>query len=421
MACSGGLDSLVLLYLLRHLDFKQLSVVYIDHQLQENSDQWGLLVQQHCQLLAIPCKILKVCVAEGNVEQQARIARYQALISQLNEDDVLMTAHHQQDQAETLFLRLLSGSGVNGLQAMKKVEQRCQPFNYYLWRPILDLSRQQLQQLADRYELEYINDPMNDDEDYHRVWCRKKVWPILEQRFPKMQEAFTRTASLMQDAQQILMEVATKDLESCTQPFQLDIVKWSMLSPARQRQVLSLWCQGDAQYRPSLEMLQHLQKEVIDSRPDAQAKLLMQGFYYLRYQQQVYRYPQAEFLALQQEIDHTDLFVDRQLCKFHCILGEYSLQPALQGISRDVWLDIANLRLERANGADKIKIYGRQGSKNLKKFCQEQQIAPWLRHRLLFLYYKNCMLAVLFEDRFYLCQSDYVQANGYILQAINIS
>lgn len=114
----------------------------------------------------------KVQIANGNLEAQARQARYQAYQQHLQENEILLLAHHQQDQAETVILRLLSGAGVDGLAAMQAIDYRK---DMTIWR-LLDLTREQIALWTAQLEVKYIDDPMNYDIHYDRVWCREALW-----------------------------------------------------------------------------------------------------------------------------------------------------------------------------------------------------------------------------------------------------
>ena len=186
LACSGGVDSMLLLYLFADLTSEQLNhyrfkVISIDHQLQADSAKWSNLVVQHCEKLSVPCKVIQVDVADGNLEAEARKARYQAFENELQENDVLILGHHQQDQAETVLMRLFQGAGVRGLSVMQEWQARTiknsnsSDFkNYFIWRPLLSLSKKQIQQWAKQWSgqlgFDYVNDPMNHDDEFDRVW-----------------------------------------------------------------------------------------------------------------------------------------------------------------------------------------------------------------------------------------------------------
>ena len=322
---------MLLLHLMFFLCPEKIRAIYVDHQLQSISSAWGTFVQQQCRQLNIPCIIQPVNVASGNLEQQARNSRYQAYLQHLQADEMLVLAHHQQDQAETLMLRLLSGAGVDGLAAMKQIDIR---ENLTIWRPLLNISREQICQWASDLNVQNIEDPTNADTYYDRAWARQTLWPVLSERYPKMQAALVRTSELMQDAQDILQEVLQQDLASCGTETQLDLGKFLQLSKSRQRQLLSAWMKGKEQYRPSLAMVERLQREVIHAKQDAQAALYWQGFYYVRYQQQLYRLAAEIYLADQQQVQTSPKTIKFALKDSVQVLsGKFIIAPAQLGLS----------------------------------------------------------------------------------------
>ncbi len=178
-----------------------------------------------------------------------------------------------------------------------------------------------------------MQDPSNQDVHYDRAWAREILWPVVQQRFPKMQQAVTRTANLMQDTENILAEVLAQDLAACGTDSQLNLIQLQQLSLSRQRQLLSAWMKGQAQYRPSFDMVERLQREVIQAKADAQAALHCQDYYYLRYQQQLFRLPKAEYLAAEHfEADEQVLCLQADQA-FQVWSGCYQLQQAKVGLS----------------------------------------------------------------------------------------
>ncbi len=401
---------MLLLHLMFFLCPEKVRAIYVDHQLQAISVDWGKFVAHQCQQLNIPCIIQPVRVASGNLEQQARHSRYQAYLQHLQADEVLVLAHHQQDQAETLMLRLLSGAGVDGLAAMKQVDVR---ENLTIWRPLLDISREQICQWASNLNVQNIEDPTNDDTHYDRAWARQTLWPVLNERYPKMQAALVRTSELMQDAQDILQDVLQQDLAFCGTEVQLDLSKLLQLSKSRQRQLLSVWMKGKGQYRPSLAMVECVQREVIDAKQDAQAALHWQGFYYVRYQQQLYRLLAENYLAEQQQVQTSPKILKLSLKDSVQVLsGKFIIQSAQIGLSAALLQQ--PLHLQQRQGGEKIHLYGRVGAWPLKKAIQEAQIFPWTRHTIQILSTDNVMLGVFTPKGFWLAQSAYCEAGGWL-------
>ena len=411
IGCSGGMDSMLLLHLMLVLVPQRIRVIYVNHQLQAPSTQWGEFVQRICQSYNVPCVVQAVDVTAGNLEQQAREARYSAYQQHCQVNEVLVLAHHEQDQAETLLLRLLSGAGVQGLAAMKIHDTR---ENLRLWRPLLNISRTQIETWTKQLQLEWIEDPTNQDTHYDRAWCRQQLWPILESRFPKMQKSIGRTAQLMQDTVEILDEVLCVDWEQCIQHNALDIQKWRELSKPRQRQLISSWMKGEGMYRPALHMVDRLVNEVIDARVDAQAVLHCQDYYYVRYQQRIYRLSVDEYHPTSPQASSVfQLEPEKELvvnpCSYRWVQAAWGLDASLIG---------KILNLQTRQGGEKIHLHGRVGHWPLKKAIQAAQIFPWQRQMIQILSIDDVMLGVFTPQGFWLAQSEYTCKDGWFPQVI---
>ena len=190
VAYSGGMDSHVLLHAL--VDLRQrhgwrLRAIHIDHNLQPAAADWAAHCAGVCKELAVPLAVERVSVTQvagDGLEQAARRARYQALVRQLTAGEVLLTAHHRDDQAETLLLQLLRGSGVRGLAAMAPLTERG---GSRLARPLLRWGRAALAEYARSMALNYINDPSNGDAAFARNFLRHEILPVLASRWPNAQ------------------------------------------------------------------------------------------------------------------------------------------------------------------------------------------------------------------------------------------
>ncbi len=408
---------MLLLHLMAQIFPQKIRAIYIDHQLQDQSAEWAEVVATQATILNIPYIIQKVQIANGNLEAQARQARYQAYQQHLQENEILLLAHHQQDQAETVILRLLSGAGVDGLAAMQAIDYRK---DMTIWRPFLDLTREQIALWTAQLEVKYIDDPMNYDTHYDRVWCREALWPFLTSRFPKMQQALSRTSYLMQDASEILEEVLKDDWQYSGSADYLDLTKLSELSSARQRQLLSVWMKGDGQYRPAFEMVERLKNEVIDSKSDAQAALHWNQFYYVRYQHHLYRLSKQVFLAEKLNPVETETEHYFQMGEIvHCASGYFQITQTNIGLSSSLLKK--KLKIIRRQGGEKVHLYGRVGQWPLKKAIQEAHILPWLRHTIQILVIDNVMLGVFTPKGFWLAQSPYCEQGGWQPDLISYS
>lgn len=251
IAFSGGLDSTVLLHLLASLANTQtlptLRAIHVHHGLQAVADVWPGHCRSVCEALGVPLEVVNVQVRPGaSVERAAREARYGAFIAALQDNEVLLTAQHRDDQAETLLFRLLRGTGVRGLSAMPR--QRSLGAGHLL-RPLLDVSRAELEAYARQHGLSWIEDPSNDDHRYARNYLRQRVFPVLTQQWPQASSTLARGAAHLSEAQGLLDDLARIDLGHATTPGafdwlglrSLELAPLQALSPARQRNALSHW------------------------------------------------------------------------------------------------------------------------------------------------------------------------------------
>ncbi|MDH1100122.1 tRNA lysidine(34) synthetase TilS [Pseudomonas mosselii] len=251
VAFSGGLDSTVLLHQLadytRNHPAPPLRAIHVHHGLQAAADAWPDHCRAVCAALGVELDVLPVQVAPGaSLEQAARNARYDAFEKRLGLGEVLFTGQHRDDQAETLLFRLLRGAGLRGLSAMPQQRPLGQGS---LVRPLLGLSRQQLQTYADVHGLVWVDDPSNGDTAFARNFLRGEVFPILRQRWPQAEANLARSAEHLGEAMGLLDELAASDLaiacDNAPLPWleldSLSLEVLAALSPARQRNALQFW------------------------------------------------------------------------------------------------------------------------------------------------------------------------------------
>ena len=306
LACSGGRDSLALaalcvqLYQQGKLPFLP-QLLHVNHGLQADSGAWAAHVTDWVKAQKIPCTILQAHV-NGHDEQAARQARYDVMRAQLNQDDVLLLAHHADDQAETVLMRLIQGAGVNGLSAMQPWCIRTQgAHRIALWRPWLKVKRADISAYAQRLKLPYINDPTNDTGDNVRSGLRRDIMPILATYNPNVIDNISRSAQLLSNAQLIINAQAVDDLQQIEisslqlPPAQrvLDIDKLQALPSYRQRQLLHHWLAQDEPLPPAKQLVDDVLSLSQRDDNDHQTALFWQGrkqsYTVRRYRQQLYR------------------------------------------------------------------------------------------------------------------------------------
>lgn len=272
---SGGLDSVVLLHALtqlRNVLPLQLSAIHVHHGLSSHADEWAAFCQKVCATWSVPLKLVKVTVSASGegVEAAARKARYQAYAE--SGAEVVVLAHHRDDQIETFFLGALRGGGLRSLAAMPDV--RALTEHTILWRPLLPFSREQLKNYAEAMQLEHIEDDSNRNCIYLRNWLRLDGLPYWRAHLPYMDNQVEAAVSRLQDELALLDEVAEADwtlLHAQQQGF--DISLWQTLSAARRRQQLRLFAQKNGLGMSTSASLTEFARQLMESKNGAQWSL----------------------------------------------------------------------------------------------------------------------------------------------------
>ncbi|WP_367105018.1 tRNA lysidine(34) synthetase TilS [uncultured Psychrobacter sp.] len=359
LACSGGRDSLALaaiclqLYRQGKLPFLP-QLLHVDHNLQAGSQLWAQHVAKWAAAQQMSCTILQAQV-DGHDEQAARQARYQIMGAHINQEDVLLLAHHADDQAETVLMRLIQGAGVKGLSGMqswrvtKQGEQQS-----ILWRPWLSVRRAAISRYAKQLKLPYINDPTNDSGDNVRSSLRCDVIPLLTTYNNNVIENIARSAQLLSDAQAIVSEQANKDMHYsaierlCYPPVQraLDIDLLQTLPIYRQRQLLHHWLAQDEPLPPNKQLIDDVLSLTQRADHDHQTQLDWQGRYQhysvRRYRQQLYRLSETWLTWLELPLAESKVLIEPFLPDSHSATDQ-SLSITLRDSDRCHWQLIVKL------------------------------------------------------------------------------
>lgn len=393
LAYSGGVDSHVLLHALSTIKQKldcTIKAVHINHNLQDDAEHWVTHCQKVCEQLNIPYQSIKVdvdSIAQEGVEAAARHARYQALAQCLNENDLLLTAQHADDQAETLMLQLLRGSGVPGLAAMPAKSPFAKGWHLRL---LLNYSRQSLLDYAHQHQLLWIEDPSNQDDRFDRNYLRHQVMPQLQERWPATSQLLSRSASHLAEANDLLQALAQQDLASMAhQENSISVSDIQKLSPARQRNVLRCWLKLQDVAMPSTRILEQLQHTVLAAEIDSQPLLQWAGVEARRYQDRLYI-----MTILPAHDDTQNIFWDGKT-SITLTTGDSVRAASLiqQGLDAQQLIN-TSLEIRFRQGGERCRLTGAKCSKSLKHLFQEWQIPPWQRNRIPLLYI-NGQLAMI--------------------------
>jgi tRNA(Ile)-lysidine synthase len=275
VALSGGVDSTALLAALAANRLRsgtrafQLRALHVDHGLRPASKQWASHCRKLSRKLRVPLKVLTTKVERprgASLEAAARDARYGLLANALRPGEILLTAHHADDQLETVLLQLLRGSGLPGISAMPAVA----PFaDGFLARPLLPRSRAELETWAREQGLTWVEDDTNVDESLDRNYLRLRVLPLIRDRWPGSATAVSRSARHAAEAQSLLDALAHADVDRASYGESLSIKTLRALPPARRRNALRFWITRAGHRAPDTRRLEELIGPLLDARPDA--------------------------------------------------------------------------------------------------------------------------------------------------------
>lgn len=379
IAYSGGLDSHVLLHAaagLRRVLGLELCAVHVHHGLQPAADAWVGHCERVCAELDVPLRTRRLALAPAtgaSPEAVARDARYGAFRTLLRPGDVLATAQHRDDQAETLLLALLRGAGVHGLAAMPA---RAPLGAGLLLRPLLDLPRAALCAYADVHGLRWVEDPSNADIALDRNRLRQSIIPQLRRRWPALDKTLSRSAAhcaeaaalLDERADELLAVLDTAPAGRTQVPVALSVSGLRRLAGPTQRLVLRRWLQRRGFPTPDTQRLHRIITELLPAAADRQPLVAWPGCDVRRHRDALYALPP---LPMPPPITPLRPVSGTSVLALPAPLGtlSWALAPAAAEAVVSVQFAAVGLRCARP----------RQPSATLKTLFQAAGIPAWLR------------------------------------------
>lgn len=400
IALSGGLDSSALLHL-AHAYARQhglpLFAFHVHHGISPNADAWLDHCKASCAALGIAFDARRVTLAKGKsgVEAAARKLRYAALgeMCQIHGVRLMLTAHHLDDQAETVLLQLLRGSGTAGLSGMDAANSAPELLGnpeLVMARPLLPVSREALEAYVSTHALGYIDDESNTDPRYARNALRLRVMPALAQAFPGFQERFARSAAHAQSAQRMLTELAAQDLAGCLVDGTIDVAKLRAMSTDRVQNLLRYWFATRALRMPSTAWLGEMVTQLVEARPDAQLLVTHPDCHIRRHRDRLYITPKLGDLAGLRDPDDEGVFVKHGQAfrwqgegeiAFPNYGGTLYFDEGEEGVDPS-WLRAQLLQIDFRKGGEKLKPAANRPTRSLKYHYQACDVPAWERTRL---------------------------------------
>lgn len=376
IAFSGGVDSHVLLHALAQWRQQnprvELRALHVNHGLSQHANEWARHCAYVCERLNIPFLLEKIQLEDNgeSLEAEARRVRYQVFAAHLTANECLLTAHHQDDQAETLLLQLLRGAGPKGLAAMPERKPFAETLHL---RPLLDFSQEAIEEYAREHQLSWVDDDSNTNTRFDRNYLRHYVMPMLKQRWPAAINNIARSAAHCARATDLLNEAAENDfiIAHGTKANTLSVSALLELSAAQRANVLRHWFSINDERLPSAQQLQQLEQDVLRCDIDASPIFKIEHFQLRRYRDDLYLV-RLEALPLDFEV------------QWDC-----RTQLELPG-------DLGTLDPENFSAYQTLTVRFRQenDSASLKKVFQQKGIPPWRRDRTPLVFDGDRLIAV---------------------------
>jgi tRNA(Ile)-lysidine synthase len=394
LALSGGRDSCVLLHLLASLRESlpwPLRAIHINHGLQVMANLWQAHCESLCEQYRIPLQVVQLSLRPGpgeSVEAVAREARYRALAEHMAAGDLVLTAQHQDDQAETLLLQLMRGSGPAGLASMPVLSRF---YSGWLARPLLDIPGAALEAYARQHRLTWQEDPSNRDLRFDRNFIRHRIMPLLTGRWPAATATLSRAARFSGELLVLAKEEAQEDLARARQEegSHLSVAALRRFSSMRLRNLLRHWIAVAGAPLPSSRKLARIEREGVHGRDDATPLIAWHGWEVRRYR---------DCLQLARALPPLDptlslVWQNRSELTLPGGLGRLIAQPGEGGIDPDAWSS-ARIEVRFRRGGERCLPAGQAHHRPLKKLFQEWGVPTWERSRIPLIYIDQELAAI---------------------------
>lgn len=381
---SAGIDSSVLLHCLAQVEAikPKITAIHVNHGLSVNADLWESFAKNTCreQGVAIVTRKIKIPSA-ANLEEVARNLRYKVFQEYLDEESCLMLAHHQNDQAETVLLNLIRGTGIRGLAAMGFVKRFG---NSYIYRPFLKYPKKLLEEYTTQFKVEYVDDESNLNTNFTRNYLRHTVIPLLEQKWPHVVKNIATAAENLHKEKDNLKDLAYIDCPSLKEKKNaINIDEFKHLPERRIINVIKEWLSNNKLKTLSQKSYHILINEIIGAASDRKPRLEIGEYEILRFKNFLYCVNKND-LCIQNDLAWHN-FPEKLL-----INANSSLEVEL--LEKTANLQNYNIKVKFRKGGEVLLYKGLH--RDVKKLMQEWKIFPWLRTHVPFIYINDKLIQI---------------------------
>jgi tRNA(Ile)-lysidine synthase len=368
---SGGADSTALLQAMHESRSRlpaALHAVHFDHGLQADASRWREHCGAFCKARGIPFRSERLEIDRSGrtgLEEASRDSRYRAVARILGEGEMYLTAHHAEDLAETLFLNLMRGSGIEGLAGipvLRNLERG------WVARPLLEMHRSDLVAYLEARGISWLTDPSNTDTGFDRNYLRQELFPLLERRWPGLVRRLARTARnarISADAMAMFIENQSGDL--VRDPLRMPLHRLLQVDPEMQTLILRQWLRRNAVPMLPEQRLQEFLKQLAEAAVDNHAEVQWDDWMIKHYDRDLWLHRRNAYLPCPETPWGEGMRLE---------LGQDAGRLLLEGKPAAIppgW------RVRARRPGDRMRPQADGPSQPLKHLFQSASIPPWLR------------------------------------------
>ncbi len=371
VAYSGGSDSTALLHLFSKI--KNVRAIHINHGLNAEADLWQSHCQMTCDNLNIPLITEKYDLPDSS-ENTCRKARYKSFKKHINPNEILLTAHHAGDQAETILLKLLRGSGLSGLSGMREISS----FHHgHLARVLLNYSADNLKQYLINKSINWIEDDSNLDNSYRRNFLRNEIIPTLDTQVTNAVGNICRTGENIYNSEELLNHYLNFNNEH------LDVEQLKSVPAHLQSTLLYHWLSSKNLPVPDKKAFVQLCHDFCESGTDKNPHYGNKYFQLMRWKQAIYCLKNYELINpnLTFQWDTKTAFVLPNNC----------------GAIKYTGTGNVDLVIKFNQVGQKLKPINSKHTKTVKNLFQQNNVSTWLKNNTPFVYFQEQLISLGYD------------------------
>ena len=395
LAVSGGIDSMLLLKiatLIKNDESFNFRAIHINHNYSSNAKQMEKHCSDMCQEYSLRLTIKNInLVSDNNIEEQLRNKRYESIFSDMSKDEVLVLAHHEDDQFETFLYRLFRGASPRGLSSIKEISGRNDKM---LCRPFLQVPKTSIIELSKYLKLKFINDYSNNDLSYDRNYIRYKIVPSIKKRWKNIHKVMNHNIKLQNNYSLIVNDYCENLYESIIKKNQLEIKKLLNFPEYMHSTFIKYWVKKEVKYNLSKNEIYRLLSIIYGENNDYPTYILKNNISIIRYNDCLY--------VVKDEINKVtnhkvwDMRNDVKFGSYQIKLNKLKEEGLYDNLSSK-----APIILKKISGNEKIML-NKTHHQELKKIFQNRSIPIWERDKFILFYSHNELLLAYSDNEMFI-------------------